>query len=504
MLALRKEHQALRRGVTVHRHSGRDAGILAFSRIDPAERVEYMVVFNTAKETLSAEFESFNADTTYKAIYPEAAASVTTNTSGLMNVTVPAMDYVIYRADKALPESVEAPVVHLNLTNGDRISGHIEICALVKENILAKANFYAKYPGETEWEKIGQDLSPSPYSPHSDVSACGGEDGYVYRMMLLGEYSERFNHRSMPNNLPIEIKAEIDNYQNQTSSAEASVVFDNRFRKMVIHYENGNQRTSAYGIAKDLPYVFPASLKDNVVELFWPADSKYVYLYFDDYRSDNIGVDEPIRLEFGKHFLSNFKEPEGQKGYADIYINNAHDIAGENNFLNDPAVMPPVLFASLAGAAAPFGDQQMFVRGDMNDWGTSDLMEYNSANNAYEAIVTVPAGDQYFRYADAGWGDQVNFGGPFFKKSGMYEGDGSSGLLLSVPFEETDQYQFSFIQTELAGETYRLYRVTPVVMAAPSAADSDDTESATNTWLVWLILVGIIVFGFVAVRAKQR
>ncbi|MCA9948795.1 MAG: hypothetical protein KDE48_04060, partial [Anaerolineales bacterium] len=53
---IRDAHQALRQGVQIHRYSESGAGIYAFSRIDPVERVEYLVVFNNSESAGTAEF----------------------------------------------------------------------------------------------------------------------------------------------------------------------------------------------------------------------------------------------------------------------------------------------------------------------------------------------------------------------------------------------------------------------------------------------------------------
>ena len=46
---LREAHGALRQGAQIQRYSEGGAGLYAFSRIDPTEQVEYLVVFNNSE-----------------------------------------------------------------------------------------------------------------------------------------------------------------------------------------------------------------------------------------------------------------------------------------------------------------------------------------------------------------------------------------------------------------------------------------------------------------------
>ena len=59
-------------------------------------------------------------------------------------------------------------------------------------------------------------------------------------------------------------------------------------------------------------------------------------------------------------------------------------------------------------ALPPYGDQPIYLRGDMNSWGTTNPFTY-LGNNAYSLSVTLEAGDYAFKIADEAFG-QANIG----------------------------------------------------------------------------------------------
>lgn len=58
----------------------------------------------------------------------------------------------------------------------------------------------------------------------------------------------------------------------------------------------------------------------------------------------------------------------------------------------------------------PFGDTEIFVRGDMNGWGTTNPLTY-VGGGVYETTITLAAGSYSFKVANASW-DVVNLGSP--------------------------------------------------------------------------------------------
>ncbi|WP_018984151.1 pullulanase-type alpha-1,6-glucosidase [Salinimonas chungwhensis] len=91
-------------------------------------------------------------------------------------------------------------------------------------------------------------------------------------------------------------------------------------------------------------------------------------------------------------------------------------------------------------ALPPYGDQPIYLRGDMNGWATSDPFTYQG-NKTYSLTTTLAAGDYTFKIADEAFG-QANIGGGFNVPVGGEATlqNGGNNLTLSIP--QTAEYQF--------------------------------------------------------------
>jgi len=92
----------------------------------------------------------------------------------------------------------------------------------------------------------------------------------------------------------------------------------------------------------------------------------------------------------------------------------------------------------------PYGEHTVFVRGEMNDWGTSWALEY-AGNGIYRGVFSVPAGSHQFKLADSEWGASggPNLGGTAVIQLGetatLFNGS-NDNLRIEVP--ETADYPF--------------------------------------------------------------
>ena len=94
-----RAHSALRRGVHYNRHADEQAGIYAFSRLDPALRIEYLLVFNSDTREHRVVLGA-----TAREYAPVAGASeALTARDGTVEVTVAPLEFAIYRAQQPLP-----------------------------------------------------------------------------------------------------------------------------------------------------------------------------------------------------------------------------------------------------------------------------------------------------------------------------------------------------------------------------------------------------------------
>ena len=106
------DHPALRSGAQVQRYSTNAAGIFAFSRIDAAEGIEYVVALNNAETAKTQAIQTYSADAAFSAIWPAGGAGLTSNGAGQLSITVPPLSAVVYRADAALAPDTTAPTVN--------------------------------------------------------------------------------------------------------------------------------------------------------------------------------------------------------------------------------------------------------------------------------------------------------------------------------------------------------------------------------------------------------
>ncbi len=110
LTALRGRHTALQRGAQITHDVG--GPILAFSRLDRDERVEYVVVANSNQSLgVPARFGVLSADTAFHSVGINEGPPVRTDRSGEFFVEVPPLTAYLYRADDVLPSPAETPEI---------------------------------------------------------------------------------------------------------------------------------------------------------------------------------------------------------------------------------------------------------------------------------------------------------------------------------------------------------------------------------------------------------
>ena len=159
--ALRAEHTALRNGAQIIRFVGRgkDAPVLAVSRIDVKARVEYVVAFNNGPGLRSVTVSTASPGTAFATIWPGRAPGPTSDAAGALRVTVPARGAVVLRAEKPLPEA-NVPRVVLASPSLDRVAGLVRLSAVVPGRDPASVTFATRRAGERHWIRAGTDDAP--------------------------------------------------------------------------------------------------------------------------------------------------------------------------------------------------------------------------------------------------------------------------------------------------------------------------------------------------------
>lgn len=121
----------------------------------------------------------------------------------------------------------------------------------------------------------------------------------------------------------------------------------------------------------------------------------------------------------------------------------------QGTFLLTLDVTDPMAPNFVVRNAIPYGDTTVYIRGGMNDWGTTNPMDY-LGEGIYQSAIPIAAGDYAFKVADADWGAEtgVNFG---FAEEGLFinlnepatlvPGDDSQNMNVSIANDGT--YIFS-------------------------------------------------------------
>jgi pullulanase-type alpha-1,6-glucosidase len=168
---IRAAHPALRQGAQIDRKSSPFAGIYAFSRIDRAERVEYVVALNNAEAAVSESVQTFSPGMNFTAVYPLGAPALTSDANGSLALDVPALDFVIYKAAEPLAANTTTPVVTLDKpAAGALVRGRLEVAASLDSARFAEVTFAVKIGNATTYTVIGTDDN-APYRVFYDVSA---------------------------------------------------------------------------------------------------------------------------------------------------------------------------------------------------------------------------------------------------------------------------------------------------------------------------------------------
>ena len=182
LAALREAHPALRTGAQLHRASEAGPGIYAFSRIDRAEKVEYVVAVNTSESADSATFATDSPATGFAAVYG-GGAPLTTDADGRITVAVPALGAVVYRAAAPVPADETANGIAMAApASGAEVAGRTEVRAEVTPATYAEVTFAVSIDGGP-YAVIGTDDS-APYAIRHDVTGLAAGTPVTYKAIV--------------------------------------------------------------------------------------------------------------------------------------------------------------------------------------------------------------------------------------------------------------------------------------------------------------------------------
>ncbi|GAA1779290.1 hypothetical protein GCM10009811_00880 [Nostocoides veronense] len=212
LAALRKAHPALADGAQIHRYASNAAGIYAFSRVDRASGIEYLVVANNATSAKSASFNTYTKGVRYSPIYG-GGSGVTSGPGTRVSVTVPALSVRVFKAGAKVAATTSAPPVYVTSpTAGGTVKGRAEIAAATTRETFAQTTFAFRPVGTTAWQTIGTDDS-APYSVFHDVSGLVNGTLIEYRAIVKdssGNYSASSSYAMVDGSSAARAKAPAD------------------------------------------------------------------------------------------------------------------------------------------------------------------------------------------------------------------------------------------------------------------------------------------------------
>ncbi|MGN7979280.1 pullulanase-type alpha-1,6-glucosidase [Microbacterium sp. 22195] len=158
---LRAGIPALRDGAQIERYAASGAGVYAFSRVDAADKVEYLVAVNNATSAQTVDLTTLTSDASYAVQYGDGQA-ITTDAGARTSVTVPALSAVVWKADAPVSAPAEAAPVTVSVpAAGAGVSGQSAVQAAIADQ-WAQTSLSWRVVGSDEWHALGtaEDTDP--------------------------------------------------------------------------------------------------------------------------------------------------------------------------------------------------------------------------------------------------------------------------------------------------------------------------------------------------------
>jgi pullulanase-type alpha-1,6-glucosidase len=180
--ALRKANPGLRDGVQVTRYAADGAGVFAFSRIDPSDRVEYVVAVNNAATAQNVTLDTWSAGATFTGLYG-ATGTAAAGTDGKLAVSVPPLSAVVYKAGTPIAKPTAKPTVTITdpAPNGV-VTTRAAVRAKVTGDQLATVTVAARVAGGT-WTLLGA-AHRAPYTVDHDLAGLPAGTRIEYKAVV--------------------------------------------------------------------------------------------------------------------------------------------------------------------------------------------------------------------------------------------------------------------------------------------------------------------------------
>ncbi len=409
--AIRKAHPALSRGIQLITYSEDKPGLLVFSRVDPRQKLEYLVLFNTASERRKFIAKTKNV---YESVYPKPGVLLKPR-EGVLTITIDPMDFSICRAKKPVLAPKIAPQAEIEKpAEGEIISGLTEITAGGKSipdsfNVMQRMVFYADVEGKG-LRFLGRDYTPP------------------YRVF--------WNTEEYPNKTKVMIRAVLESGFGQETVGSHRAVIDARVPAEIwIRHENQRRHTMVLAITRSGEQLGPFTLQEGVAKIPWSMAETGMTLFFETPgdREGSFKIDQPNYIEKRK-LLKSCKENKGGELDAELVFKEGEDLLQRD-------LTPYKL------------EQKAYLRGSFNGWKAGDPLSELSPG-VYMVKKKLTPGEYEFKFADENW-RELNFGSPF-DESGLTNGQSSN---LKIKIVKDGIYRFYLFFAALNGKKYAFHQI---------------------------------------------
>jgi pullulanase-type alpha-1,6-glucosidase len=184
---LRATHPGLSTGTQTTRAAG--DGVFAFSRVDAAERVEYVVVSNgaTAGRTVTVDTTT-GADAAFSTLYPATGSGPSTGADGKLTVTVPALSTVVLQAQRPIAAASGTPTVTITGPgDGAKVATQARVSASVANADPTATVTFAAQAGSGPWRLLGTATHPDAggkYTVMHDLTGLAGTTAVKYKAVV--------------------------------------------------------------------------------------------------------------------------------------------------------------------------------------------------------------------------------------------------------------------------------------------------------------------------------
>ncbi|MFY1671979.1 pullulanase-type alpha-1,6-glucosidase [Plantactinospora sp. WMMB334] len=184
--ALRRAHPALRDGIQVTRYAADGPGVFAFSRIAPADRVEYVAAVNNAPSTRTVTVDTWSPGSRFGGVYG-TDATATAGPDGRLTITVPPLGAVVLRAAAPIARPSTGPTVRITDPAPDAaVPTRAGVVAQVTGDPLGTVTVAARVDGGP-WTLLGQARNQGgsvPYRVYHDLAGLPGGARIEYKAVV--------------------------------------------------------------------------------------------------------------------------------------------------------------------------------------------------------------------------------------------------------------------------------------------------------------------------------